>query len=84
MMARDANEGIGMDAIEGIFRTAKPVIAMLHFPALPGRPRADRAGGLDQLVDVVGRDLEALQQVGVDGLLFCNEADLPYPLAVGS
>jgi membrane complex biogenesis BtpA family protein len=65
------------------FGTHKPVIAMVHFPALPGRPQHDRAAGRARLVDVVGRDLAALQDAGVDGLLFCNEADLPYQLAVG-
>jgi uncharacterized protein len=65
------------------FGTDKPVIAMVHFPGLPGRPRYDRATGRAHLVDVVGRDIAALQDAGVDGLLFCNEADLPYQLAVG-
>ena len=65
------------------FGTAKPVIAMLHFPGLPGRPRHDRALGRAHLVDVVGRDLATLQAAGVDGLLFCNENDIPYQLAVG-
>ena len=65
------------------FGTAKPVIAMLHFPALPGRPRHNRELGRSYLVDVVGRDLETLQGAGVDGVLFCNEADIPYQLAVG-
>ncbi len=65
------------------FGTSKPVIAMVHFPGLPGRPRHDKAAGRAHLVDVVGRDLAALQDAGVDGLLFCNETDLPYQLAVG-
>lgn len=65
------------------FGTSKPVIAMVHFPGLPGRPRHDKPAGRAHLVDVVGRDLAALQDAGVDGLLFCNEADLPYQLAVG-
>jgi membrane complex biogenesis BtpA family protein len=65
------------------FGTTKPVIAMVHFPGLPGRPRHDRAAGRAHLVDVVGRDLGVLQDAGVDGVLFCNEADLPYQLAVG-
>jgi membrane complex biogenesis BtpA family protein len=65
------------------FGTVKPVIAMLHFPGLPGRPRHDRAGGRAHLLDVVGRDLEILQAAGVDGLLFCNENDIPYQLNVG-
>jgi uncharacterized protein len=66
-----------------VFATTKPVIAMVHFPALPGRPRHDRAGGRGRLLDVVGRDLEVLQDAGVDGVLFCNEADIPYQLTVG-
>jgi membrane complex biogenesis BtpA family protein len=61
----------------------KPVIAMLHLPAMPGRPRHDRAAGMRHLVETVERDLEALQAAGVDGFLFCNEADLPYQMHVG-
>ena len=70
-------------SLERRFGTAKPVIAMVHFPGLPGRPRHDQAGGPAHLLDVVGRDLEALQDAGVDGVLFCNEADIPYQLTVG-
>ena len=72
-----------MDALERIFGTTKPVIAMLHFPGLPGRPHHDPAAGPDRFVDVVRRDLAILQEAGVDGLLFCNEADHPYQLRVG-
>jgi uncharacterized protein len=70
-------------SLEGIFGTVKPVIAMVHFPGLPGRPRHDREAGRALLLDVVGRDLAALQDAGVDAVLFCNEADIPYQLAVG-
>jgi uncharacterized protein len=66
-----------------LFGVSKPVIAMVHLRALPGRPRHDRAGGMRPVVDAVRRDLRALQDAGVDGLLFCNEADLPYQLGVG-
>jgi membrane complex biogenesis BtpA family protein len=72
-----------MNVLERVFGVRQPVIAMLHFPGLPGRPRHHRAGGTDHLVDVVGRDLDSLQAAGVDGVLFCNEADLPYQLRVG-
>jgi membrane complex biogenesis BtpA family protein len=72
-----------MDALSRLFGGEKPVIAMLHLPGLPGRPLHDRAGGLAGAVEAVGRDLEALQAAGVDGLLFCNEADIPYQLRVG-
>ena len=70
-------------SLSGTFGTDKPVIAMLHFPGLPGRPWHDRPAGRARLVEVVGRDLAVLQEAGVDGLLFCNEADVPYQLAVG-
>ena len=72
-----------METFTRIFRTPKPVIAMLHLPALPGRPLHDRASGVMAAVETVGGDLDALQEAGVDGVLFCNEADLPYQLKVG-
>jgi len=70
-------------SLTATFGTAKPVIAMLHFPGLPGRPWHDVAGGRQHLVDVIGRDLGVLQDAGVDSVLFCNEADVPYQLQVG-
>jgi uncharacterized protein len=66
-----------------LFGTDKPVIAMLHARALPGRPRHDPAPGLKPVAEALARDLDALQRAGVDGLLFCNEADLPYQLQAG-
>lgn len=65
------------------FGSAKPIIAMCHLPALPGRPRHDRAAGMGRIIDSLAHDLPILHEVGVDGLLFCNEADLPYQLKVG-
>ncbi len=73
-----------MDALERIFGTIKPVVAMLHFPGLPGRPLHDIAAGQAKSLDSLGRDLAVLQEAGVDGLLFCNEADFPYQLTVGA
>ncbi|MGA7988756.1 MAG: BtpA/SgcQ family protein [Candidatus Dormiibacterota bacterium] len=73
-----------MSLLRRLFGVDKPIIAMLHLPAMPGRPRHDRAAGMSQLVDIVGRDLEALQGAGVDGFLFCNEADIPYQIGVGA
>ncbi len=69
--------------LRDIFAVAKPIIAMVHLQALPGRPRHDRAAGMQPIVDAVARDLGVLQDAGVDGLLFCNEADVPYQLGVG-
>jgi membrane complex biogenesis BtpA family protein len=70
-------------SLEERFGTVKPVIAMVHFPGLPGRPRHDREAGPARLLEVVGRDLQALQDAGVDAVLFCNEADIPYQRVVG-
>ena len=70
-------------SLEQRFGTVKPVIAMVHFPGLPGLPRHDRAACGARLLDVVGRDLAVLQDAGVDAVLFCNEADIPYQLTVG-
>jgi membrane complex biogenesis BtpA family protein len=72
-----------MDVLERTFGVRKPVIAMLHLPGLPGRPWHDAGAGIPKAVDVVGRDLAILQDAGVDGVMFCNEADLPYQLKVG-
>jgi uncharacterized protein len=66
-----------------LFGVTKPVIAMVHLRALPGRPRHDKAAGLGPVTEAAAQDLAALQEAGVDGLLFCNEADLPYQLGVG-
>ena len=57
-----------METFTRIFRTPKPVIAMLHLPALPGRPLHDRTAGVMPAVESVGRDLDALQEAGVDGV----------------
>jgi uncharacterized protein len=70
-------------ALADLFGVSKPIIAMVHLSALPGRPRHDQQAGMGAIVDAVARDLGALQDAGVDGLLFCNEADLPYQLRVG-
>ena len=65
------------------FGADKPIIAMCHLPALPGRPQHDLVAGMGRIVDSLAHDLPILHEAGVDGLLFCNEADLPYQLRVG-
>ncbi|HEX3326622.1 MAG TPA: BtpA/SgcQ family protein [Actinomycetota bacterium] len=72
-----------MAGLKALFAVDKPLIAMCHLKGLPGRPRHDIAGGMASIVDGLGNDLVALQEAGVDGLLFCNENDLPYQLQVG-
>ena len=71
-----------MNVLQRLFAQPKPLIAMVHFPSLPGRPYYEAAGGVEALVSHVRQDLRLLQEAGVDGLLFCNEKDLPYSFEV--
>ena len=66
--------------LERLFGRPRPIIAMMHLLPLPGRALYDHAGGMVAVVDALRRDLAVLQEGGVDGLLFCNEGDRPYPL----
>jgi membrane complex biogenesis BtpA family protein len=68
--------------LETLFGRSKPVIAMMHLLPLPGRPLYDSKGGMDAIVDALSRDLDILQDGGVDGLLFCNEGDRPYSFRI--
>lgn len=61
-----------------VFGTEKPVIAMVHLPALPGDPYFDSVGGMEAIVMHAHHDLEALLAGGVDAVMFSNEASLPY------
>jgi len=68
---------------EDLFATPKPVIAMVHVPALPGTPRYDELGGVDAIVEHVRSDVRLLVEGGVDAVMFCNEDDRPYMLKAG-
>lgn len=61
-----------------VFDKPKPVIAMLHLSALPGDPGYDSVGGVEAVVTRARRELHALQEGGVDGVMFSNEFSLPY------
>ncbi|MDR0656363.1 MAG: BtpA/SgcQ family protein [Treponema sp.] len=64
--------------IKKSFGTAKPVIAMCHFDALPGDPKYDMKKGLGWVIDRARKNLAALQKGGVDAVMFSNEFSLPY------
>lgn len=70
------------DRFKKIFGKTKPVIAMVHFGALPGSPLHDGAGGIDALIEGCRKDLKALQDAGVDAVMFGNENDRPYEFKV--
>mgnify|MGYP000287326519 CR=1 FL=1 len=64
--------------LKEVFGTSKPIIAMVHMPALPGDPGYDQAAGMAHVVAHTRADLLALQAGGVDAVMFSNEASLPY------
>lgn len=74
---------VGRARFTDLFPIAKPVIAMAHFPALPGTPRFERGTTREQLVAHLRTDVEHLLAGGVDAVMFCNEDDRPYRLAAG-
>lgn len=66
------------DLLTELFGVAKPVIAMAHFPALPGTPRYDPSLGIEGMVERMRQDIRYLLDGGVDAVMFCNEDDRPY------
>jgi membrane complex biogenesis BtpA family protein len=57
-------------------RVKKIVIGMLHLPALPGSPQCRMTQA--QLRDYLLRDVDALSEGGVDGLMMENFGDVPF------
>ena len=67
-----------MNWLRDIFHTSKPIIAMCQLKALPGDPGYDSQKGVDWIVQSARTGLHALQDGGVDALMFSNEFSLPY------
>ena len=63
---------------EKLLNTKKPIIAMLHLNALPGDPYFDEKRGMQGVIEDARKDLYALQNGGVDAVMFSNEFSLPY------
>ncbi|GAB2645818.1 BtpA/SgcQ family protein [Vibrio panuliri] len=61
-----------------ILNTEKPIIAMCHIRALPGDPGYDHAAGMQWVLQKAREDFLALQEGGVDAVMFSNEFSLPY------
>jgi membrane complex biogenesis BtpA family protein len=65
-----------------VFGANKPVIAMVHFGALPGAPLYHAEAGVEGLIAGIRADLRALQAAGFDAVMFGNENDRPYEFNV--
>lgn len=64
--------------LKELFGTEKPILAMLHLAALPGDPLYQRQGSMQDVLNKAKKDLYALQNGRVDGIIFSNEFSLPY------
>ena len=63
------------------FGNEKPIVAMCHLRAMKGDPNFDTdlsEGSMEKVVELARRDLIALQNGGVDAVMFSNEFSLPY------
>lgn len=65
------------DLLKKRFGTSQPIVGMIHFPPLPGSAPYDGRSP-EALVEWVRHDLHALQEEGVDAVMFGNEGDRPY------
>ncbi|MFX0150318.1 MAG: BtpA/SgcQ family protein [Candidatus Hodarchaeota archaeon] len=71
-----------MTVLDDIFKVAKPVIGMVHFPPLPKTYEYNDNDGMEKIINSAAFDIDALQKGGIDGMLFCNEGDRPYAKGV--
>ena len=67
-----------MNWMEELFGVKKPIIAMCHLQPLPGDPYYDQEKGMEYVLECARKDMHALQNGGVDGIMFSNEFSLPY------
>ncbi len=70
-------DALQIDDLRAIFRTAKPVIGMIHCWPLPGAP-GYTGYGMQPIIDNALRDALALAEGGVDGLIVENMWDIPF------
>ena len=64
--------------IVDLFGVNKPIIAMCHINALPGDPGYNHHQGMREVIRWARKDLQALQNGGVDAVMFSNEFSMPY------
>ncbi len=67
-----------MSWIKDVMGKDKVIIAMCHMQAMPGDPFYDEDKGMEYVYEMARKDLLALQNGGVDAVMFSNEFSLPY------
>jgi len=66
-----------------LFGGKKYIIAGVHFRPLPGSPGFDRCEGMPAILRRAREETRILIDSGVHGILFANEADVPYLQTLG-
>src|SRR5258705_764155 len=64
-----------MTQFRDLFPAPKPIIGVIHLPALPGYPQSK---GIDHAVEKALTDLAALEAGGAHGVLGENEHEPPH------
>lgn len=66
-----------MSWLKEVIGTEKAIIAMCHLDPLPGDPYFGNSS-MEKVIEDARKDLIALQNGGVDAVMFSNEFSLPY------
>lgn len=64
--------------LSDVIGTEKAAVGVVHFLALPSDPLYDEEGGMEKVYQAALKDVRALQNGGIDALLFSNEFSFPY------
>ena len=65
------------NALETLFRVRKPIMGVIHLPALPGAPRYD-GQKMSEIYAAAEADAKTLSEGGVDGIILENASDMPF------
>lgn len=68
--------------LSDVIGTEKAAIGVVHFLALPSDPLYDAEGGMEKVYEAALRDVRAMQNGGIDALIFSNEFSFPYETKV--
>ncbi len=70
-----------MSWIKDVFKKDKAIIGLCHLKPLPSDPWFDEKGGLEKVYEAALKDVNALQEGGIDGIQFTNEFSIPYEMS---
>ncbi|MBV9910441.1 MAG: hypothetical protein JOY52_23040, partial [Hyphomicrobiales bacterium] len=65
------------NALERLFPVPKPIIGVIHLPALPGAPRYD-GQKMSEIYAAAEVDAKTLSEGGIDGIILENASDMPF------